>query len=425
MMRTIKITSVAIAALLATPSSGLATAGYFQTGYGQKVIAMGGASDGEATGAMGGANNPASISFSGESFSIGGTYFNPSRSASRTGNLYGLNGASTSKDNNFLIPEMGFNAPLNERLAFGITVYGNGGLNTDYPGSAIRCPTANGKLVPGNLMCGPGHLGVNLEQLIIAPSLSYRVAPDFAVAVSPQLVYQVFSADGIQPFTQVSSNPGAVTNRGGDGSLGIGVKIGFFWQLSPKLTIGGTFSSQADMERFKKYAGLFAGNGAFNVPASYSVGIGYRPIPTLLFAADFERILYSAVPAIGNSSANQAPLGAGNGPGFGWENINVFKFGVAEKINPNFTLRVGFSHSGNPVTPANVTFNILAPGVVQNELAGGLTYHLGPHNDITLTYQHALNNTESGPTSPLLPGGGTDNVSLLENAIGIGFLHKM
>ncbi|MGC9269431.1 OmpP1/FadL family transporter [Acidiphilium sp.] len=410
---------------MATPSAGWATAGYFQTGYGQKVIAMGGASDGEATGAMGGANNPASISFSGESFSIGGTYFDPSRSASRTGNLYGLNGSSTSKDDNFLIPEMGFNAPINQRLAFGITIYGNGGLNTDYPGSAISCPNPQtGKLAPGNMLCGPGHLGVNLEQLIVAPSLSYKLTPNFAVAVSPQLVYQVFSAEGIQPFEQVSSNPGAVTNRGGDGSFGIGVKIGFFWQLSPQVSLGGTYSPQADMEQFKKYAGLFAGSGAFNVPASFSVGIGYRPIPTLLFAADFERILYSAVPAIGNSSSNRAALGSGNGPGFGWQNINVFKFGVADKINPNFTLRLGFTHSGNPVTPANVTFNILAPGVVQNELAGGLTYHLSPQNDITLTYQHAFNNTVSGPTS-VLPGGGTDTVSLLENAVGIGFLHKM
>ena len=41
----------------------LATDGYFQTGYGQKVIAMGGASDGLAIGAMSGANNPASIAF--------------------------------------------------------------------------------------------------------------------------------------------------------------------------------------------------------------------------------------------------------------------------------------------------------------------------------------------------------------------------
>lgn len=424
-MRAAKLVRATIALLIMRPLSSWATDGYFQTGYGQKVVAMGGASDGLVTGAMGGADNPASIAFSGESFSIGGSFFVPHRSAARFGNTYGLNGSATSKDDNFVIPTLGFNAPINQRLSFGITVYGNGGLNTDYPGSVLQCPTPTGQIVPGNLLCGPGHLGVNLEQLIVAPTIAYKVTPDFAVAVSPQIVYQMFSAEGLQPFTSVSIHPNSVTNRGGDGALGIGVKVGFFWQMTPQFSVGGTYAPQADMERFKKYAGLFAGNGGFNVPANVSIGFGYHATPALTFAADFQRIFYAGIPSIGNPSTNQAPFGAPNGPGFGWRDINVYKFGVADKIDSRFTLRAGFNHADNPITATNVTFNILVPGVIENQISAGLTYHLSPQIGITISYLHAFNNTVTGPTSPLLPGGGTDRIALEENAVGIGLLHKM
>jgi len=350
----------------------------------------------------------------------------PHRSAERSGNAYGLNGAATSKDDNFLIPEMGFNAPINDRFAYGITVYGNGGMNTDYPGAVLQCYNPQTRqFVPGNLLCGVGHLGVNLSQLIVAPTLTYKVTPDFAVAVSPQIIYQMFSAEGLQAFAPYSQNPGALTNRGGDDALGIGVKIGFLWFVTPQFSIGGTYAPKADVKRFKKYAGLFAGDGGLDIPSNFSVGFAYRATPALIIAADFERILYSDVPSVGNQSSNEAPLGSANGPGFGWRNINVYKFGVSYRIDPRFTVRGGFNHCDNPVTSTNVTFNILAPGVVENQVAFGLTYHWTPATDITLTYQHAFANTVSGPTSPLLPGGGIDRVSLEENSAGFAIEHKM
>jgi long-chain fatty acid transport protein len=46
-------------------------------------------------------------------------------------------------------------------------------------------------------------------------------------------------------------------------------------------------------------------------------------------AADYQRINYSGIPAVGNPSAALAPLGAANGPGIGWRDVNVFKIGVA------------------------------------------------------------------------------------------------
>jgi long-chain fatty acid transport protein len=58
-------------------------------------------------------------------------------------------------------------------------------------------------------------------------------------------------------------------------------------------------------------------------------------------AADYQRINYSGIPAVGNPSAALAPLGAANGPGFGWRDVNVFKIGVAWELNSMLTLRAG------------------------------------------------------------------------------------
>ena len=42
---------------------------------------------------------------------------------------------------------------------------------------------------------------------------------------------------------------------------------------------------------------------------------------------------------VGNSSMAMAPLGAANGPGFGWKDINVYKIGAAWRMNDTLTLR--------------------------------------------------------------------------------------
>ena len=60
-------------------------------------------------------------------------------------------------------------------------------------------------------------------------------------------------------------------------------------------------------------------------------------------ALDAVRINYSDVPAVSNPSANQAPLGADNGPGFGWNDVSVVKLGAVHAYDDRLTLRAGAS----------------------------------------------------------------------------------
>jgi len=139
--------------VLAIPNVARATDGYFSVGYGMKASGMGGAATATAQDTSGGANNPASMVWVKNRVDLGVTLFMPRRSASRTGLGPGLDGTSTSGSNLFAIPEFGYNHMVNPKLAIGVSVYGNGGLNTNYPSGAFDCGHG-----PANMLCGNGTL---------------------------------------------------------------------------------------------------------------------------------------------------------------------------------------------------------------------------------------------------------------------------
>ena len=71
------------------------------------------------------------------------SWFQPLREVSRTGSGQGnIDGAVGSESRSFFIPEFGVNWKYRPDLAFGVTVYGNGGMNTDYPGGQISNQSA-------------------------------------------------------------------------------------------------------------------------------------------------------------------------------------------------------------------------------------------------------------------------------------------
>lgn len=167
-------------ALLVAATGVQATDGYFSHGYGMKAKGRGGASIAMTGDAFGGANNPATMAFAGDQIALGLDAFSPRREATRSGLGPGLDGTSKSGSNWFPVPEFAWNRMLTEELALGVTLYGNGGMNTDYPGSGFNCGQGE-----SNMLCGMGSLGVDLTQLIVAPTVAYRITPSQSIGVSP------------------------------------------------------------------------------------------------------------------------------------------------------------------------------------------------------------------------------------------------
>jgi long-chain fatty acid transport protein len=435
------------AAALAGLASGAAQAtdGYFSHGYGMKAKGRGGASTAMTDDAFGGAVNPATMVFSGERAEVGIDWFRPNRSASRVGSAGGTGFLDGSADGNetsdFFIPELAYNRMLRPDLSLGVTVYGNGGMNTDYPTGQLDQGVCQGGAPngqPANLLCGMGNLGVDLSQLIIAPTAAMKIGGGSqSLGISPLIAYQRFKAYGIQPFAQISSDPANLSNNGYDDAWGFGVRIGWYAQLSSTVSVGAAYSSKVDMQEFKKYKGLFAGGGDFDIPENYNLGIAFKATPKLTFAADFQQINYSKVPAVGNPSTQAGctpnpPFGPGSGAaclgasdssiGFGWKDVGVFKLGVEYQWNPQLLLRAGYNHTDNPVQARDVTFNILAPGIVTDHVTLGFTYSLSPKSELTMAYMHAFENSMSAPANnPYFPVGGTETITLSEDSLGIAW----
>jgi long-chain fatty acid transport protein len=414
-----------VAALVAMPA--LATNGYFPHGYGLKANGMAGASTALAQDSMGGATNPASMGFAGSRLDVGATLFSPRRDATRSdAGIPSINGSVESDSNYFLVPELGYNRMINNNLSAGVTVYGNGGMNTDYPQGNFNCGQG-----PANILCGSGRLGVDLIQLIVAPTVSYKLAERHALGLSLLLGYQRFKADGLQAFAGMpgfSQAPGNVSNVGHDNSTGVGVRVGYLGKLTDRINVGVAYSPRMHMSKFDKYNGLFANGGSFDIPENYSVGVAFTPMTSWTVAADYQRINYSKVRSVGAPSMPTAPLGSPGGAGFGWRDVDVFKLGAAWQMNPQWQLRAGVNHGRNPISSADVTFNILAPGVVTTHYTAGFTRALANNSELTAAFMIAPRQSVTGPSLMNVmfgaPVAGNETIRMREYSVGLGWSKK-
>lgn len=443
MKRTVMAAALAAGGVIGSQAA-WATDGYFPHGHGMKAKGMGGAMMAMAADAFGGADNPATMVFVGNRIDVGLDWFRPDRSARREGSAGGtgfLDGSADGNEReNFFVPEFAFNYMLRPNLSLGVTVVGHGGMNTDYPGGQLDqgvCQGGPPNGVPVNLLCGPGQLGVDLAQLVIAPNVSYKLAENHSIGASVLIGYQRFKAYGLGAFAPISSDPANLTNNGYDSSWGYGFRVGYYGRLTPKFAVGAAYATKINMDNFDKYRGLFAEQGGFDIPENYAVGVAFNPVPKVTIAADYKRINYSGIRSVNNPSnqlgcmptfpagpgAGSACLGASSSSiGFGWQDVNAYKLGIEYQWDKRLTLRGGYGYSDNPIEARDVTFNILAPGVVQHHLTLGFTYALDEKSEITMAYMHAFNNSVSGPANnPYFNVGGTETIELSENLLGVAW----
>ncbi len=430
---TLRLSVLATVACLFAQTSAYATNGYFSHGYGIVAKGMGGAATAMTQDSFGGANNPASMVWVGNRIDVGADWFQPSRDAQRAGaGIPTLNGVSKSSHTNFVIPEFGYNRILADDMSFGLSVYGNGGLNTSYAQGRTNCGSPSGN----NLLCGSGNLGVDMMQLIIAPTLAKKLTADHSVGISLLVGYQRFKADGLQAFDNApgfppfTGAPGSVTNKGYDSSTGFGIRLGYLGKINSNIAVGAAYASKMNMKEFSKYKGLFAENGDFDIPANFNIGVVITPDQKTTVAVDFQRISYSGVKSINNASLPMAPLGAANGPGFGWKDVDVLKLGAAYRLTEQLQLRAGYNHGSNPISAQDVTFNIIAPGTVQTHYTMGLTYAVSKGSEISASYMHAPRKDVSGSSlfNNLFPAppnaGGTETIGMSQNSLGLAWSNR-
>jgi long-chain fatty acid transport protein len=398
-------------ALAGLAGSAFATNGMFSHGYGMKSKGMAGASTASHDDAFAGANNPAAAVFSGDRIDLGADLFSPRREATM-GGFFGPGGDATveSESEYFLIPEFGYNQMLGSDVAVGVSVYGQGGMNTDYPevtGAGV------------NFFGGSGNLGVDLTQLIIAPTAALKFAPNHSVGVSALIGYERFAASGL---------PMAPTDDYDD-AFGFGMRIGYMGKIGSAVTVGAAYATKVNFSELEDYNWLFLNGGDLDLAANWNIGVAWQVMPSLKLALDYQSIDYEGVDSIG-APVSTDPTVMG---GFGWESIGVWKLGAEYKAGQNWTFRAGYSHTDSPIEGADltaciggseacgeVTTNILAPGVIEDHVTLGFTYAFASGNELSMAYMHGFEQEVSGQGFF-----GEDTIKMYQDSIGVQYSWKM
>ncbi|NOZ37750.1 MAG: porin [Gammaproteobacteria bacterium] len=411
-----------------------ATNGYFPIGYGTNSRAMGGTGIANPVDSLAPASNPAGVAFVGTRIDVGAEFFNPPRKVAAANGEFNFQtpnvGASNVREaksgsNLFLIPAMGGAYKFNRKMSIGFAAIG-AGANTRYNADENFFQLTG---VPPNQPYGT--LGVQLIQMQMLPTISYRLKPNHAIGLSLALGVQQFRAYGLGNFGtpgseadfQFSSDDSNLTNRGNDYSYGAGIRLGWLSHFyKKKFSVGAFYASRVYMTRFKKYKGLFAEQGSFDIPETYGIGIAFRPRQSITVAADITRILYSDVKSIGNKHPTQSlgdvctrpidadpvncqpgntpvpssrAFGADNGFGFGWKDQTVYKIGLRYQFNDKLTLRAGYNYAKSPIPDNQLLFNLLATAIVEQHYTAGASYALSKNSDVGFSWVYGVQNTQT------------------------------
>ncbi|MBT8219163.1 MAG: outer membrane protein transport protein [Bacteroidia bacterium] len=397
--------SVLVIVMFLAVTGVLATDGYFSVGYGvqNKGVAGVGIANWEYSLING---NPAGNFYLGKTYSIGFGLFNPYRQYTITGNpsmlpgTFGLAPGNVESDNKtFPNGYIGGNWMLNEKSSLAVSIFGNGGMNTTYRTRTYGDPNNQ-------------DTGVDLLQIFTAVTYSTEIAPNHSLGFSGIFGYQAFEAKGLFNFGGFSSSPSNLTDNGDSNGSGFGFKVGYMGQLAEGLTLGASYQSKMWMGEFEEYAGLFAEEGDFDIPSSWTAGLKYGISEKVNVMLDVKQIFYSEVAAIANpldvmansptdamGNPNPAfnPLGSDGGWGFGWEDMTIVKFGIEFSPNEDWTFRGGYSYGKQPIPESEVLFNILAPGVIENHIALGFSKGIGSNGQqLHFAFNYALSTTVSG-----------------------------
>ncbi|MXV12509.1 aromatic hydrocarbon degradation protein [Xanthomonas sp. LMG 8992] len=325
-------------------------------GYGAQTQGLAGTSIALPLDAAASANNPAGMGAVGDRFDADLTLISaPVRS--QVGN------ARYKDDALIPVPTAGYNRQLNDDLSLGVSVFGHG-VALDY----------------GTPVYGSHDTLSKLQQVVLAPTLAWRVGEHQYLGVSPRLAYQRLHIAGLEGI--------GFQSAGADAAYGYGVALGWYGQLAPGLNAGLTWSSRIRFGQLQRYRGLLP-DGRLDLPQQAGAGLAWQPNAALTLAADWLWIDWSDERAYGNRIDQGGALGDPDGPGFGWRSQRVFRLGADYRLDDAWSLRLGYSRASRLIPDSQAQLAVLAPLAQYRHYALGATWRLSPQLSLTGSVTHA------------------------------------
>ncbi len=330
MTKTIKLALAASMVLGAT--SAFATNGTALIGYGAKSRAMGGTGVAQFQGAESGFNNPALIGYAkGTEVSIGGTYFSPDVSFEgpdfTSPTLANTTESSTA--NASMIPAVSTADKVNDNFAWGLALYGVGGMGVDYRES------------PATTV--PSGANDNLMLMRFSVPLAWMPVDGLSLGFSPIIEYGALSMGGTGVTTDIAygAEVGAAYQIAG-------VTIGLDYKSAVTHDFKNTFDSLA-------MTGQPGSNTKLDTPQTIAAGVSYNFLKNHTVAVDYKNIAYSSAKGFED---------------FAWDDQNVFALGY-EFAADAWAVRVGYNHGASPL-PTDIDGTFADGGVSANQVIGSL-----------------------------------------------------
>lgn len=448
-----------IAALLAIAgisTSAFATNGMNMEGYGPVATGMGGASYAYDNGTAGMINNPATLGLmkSGTArfdIAIGGLHPNVNSSMSTPMGTF----KAGSDGDAYYMPAAGY-IRKTEKFTYGIGMMAQGGMGTEYGKSSFL--SGSQSMMTGAM--GPSSGQENRSELGIGRlmfPLAFDVTDTFKIGGTIDYLWGgldlQMSMTGAQ-FAQImngTSNmasmsptstlplamgpmmamPGFDVNWAqfdfseGDNKMkqrlktnGWAGNIGFLWQATPQLSIGGVYHAKTSLKDMSGKGAMKMGVPAgmtpdgsgimsvagtlkvvdFQWPETFGIGLAYQVNDQLMLAADYKRIGWAdtmknfKMSFVADSGAMNTAMGmAGRSIGLTmpqkWDDQNVVMIGGSYKYSDALTLRAGVNLADNPVPNKYVFY--LFPATIKNHYTLGFGYKFNPASSIDFSYSYA------------------------------------
>jgi long-chain fatty acid transport protein len=354
-------------------------------GYGAKAMGMGGASIALPQDSVESANNPAGMALVGDRTDTDLTVLRADINSEVRGVHYGANPVIP-------VPAGGVNFTVNPDVTAGLSVFGQG-VTLDY-----KQP-----------IWGTKDMKSDIKQVVMAPTITYQLMPGHYVGFSPRLAYQYLDISGLEGF--------GFDSPGSDHAFGYGFAIGYIGEVLDNLKLGLTYSSKIRFQQLDRYKSLVP-NGRIDMPQQAGLGLSYVAAPGLTLAFDYLWINWAGERAYGNSMTEGGVLGASNGPGYGWRNQHVYRFGASYELNPRWTVRAGTSLASKLIPDSEATFATTSPLMASDHYSIGATFALDKNTELTGSYIRAMNATVHGTGAS---AGVNSSVSVNYLNIGMGY----
>jgi len=408
-----------IASLFLFNYASFGQAGHIMHGVGAVNMSMGGAATAQPLDMNGAMQwNPAGLSrFSGRevSLSVGAFFSSPELSSS-----FGpISGITMDDRGTSLMPALAFvYGNEDSKHTFGFSAFGISGFgvtfpeNTNYPQDALGNPNPN---YNPNLESNPinfpqnaggfGRIESDYILLQIGLTYAYEITPEFSIGIQPNLDYATLEL-APNPIASPDFPPPMGTGKGYPiadkaTAIGYGGQIGIFYDSGDMIKLGASYKSKQYFSEFdfdQTYIdGTTAPNVKFkmNYPAIYSVGLGLSG-KKLDFALDARYVDYENTEGFEESGWAIADSGPAQGfptgavSGFGWESMVILSTGLQYKILDNLPVRIGYTHSTNPIKDELAFFSTPATAVIENAMQFGLGYRFGEKFKVDAMYHYGF-----------------------------------